>query len=56
MKNTTDALKDQPGERTGADTLDPCGPLQFEWNARRRAHRPSARPASGINVMRRCDG
>lgn len=56
MKNTANAIKDQPGERTGADTFDQCGPHQFEWNARRRALRPSARPASGINAMRRCEG
>lgn len=42
MKNTKDAFKDQPGERTGADTLDQCGPPSNEWNARRRALRPSA--------------
>lgn len=56
MKNTTDAFKDQPEQRTGADTLDQCGPALSLWNARRRALRPSARPVSGINVMRRCDG
>jgi hypothetical protein len=55
-KNTANAFKDQSGEGTGADTLDPCGPISLEWNAYRRTLRPSARPVPGINAMRRCDG
>ncbi|MBK9584829.1 MAG: hypothetical protein IPO55_02800 [Alphaproteobacteria bacterium] len=45
-----------PNERTGADTLDKCGTQSSEWNACRRALRPSARPVPGINSMRRCEG
>lgn len=56
MGNTKDAFKDQPGERTEADTFDQCGLPSIKWNARRRALRPSARPVPGINAMRRCDG
>ena len=57
MKNTRDAIKDQPGLRIRADTFDQCGLPSIECNARRWALRPSARrPASGINAMRRCEG
>lgn len=40
MMNTANAFKDQPGERTGADTFDQCGLPSIEWNARRRARPP----------------
>ncbi|MBP7759737.1 MAG: hypothetical protein KA099_04050 [Alphaproteobacteria bacterium] len=55
--NTKNAIKEKLDERTGADTLDQCGPQSSEGNACRRALRPSAwRPVPGINAMGRCEG
>lgn len=57
MKNTKDGIKDQPGHGPEPTCSIRAARLRMEGNACRRALRPSAlRPASGVNVMRGCDG